>query len=373
MRIAIDARAYSWAGIGRYIQNILTGLAEQPKHTFIVLLGAKDAKNYNGPHEVEIVDDSYYSWREQTLFLQQLNRVKADLWHFPHFNVPILFRQPYVVTIHDTTRFIFPGQNSQSWRQQVAYEYVFAKAVERAQAVITVSNSTREELLSLPISVPTTVRTIYEGVDELFWLKITESSKQKARMLIGTQQPYFLYVGVWMSHKNLARLLEAFSQIARRHPDVRLVMTGKPRPGYSRVLQYAKALRINDRVIFLGFVATHLLPAIYTQAQALVMPSLYEGFGFPALEAAACGVPVITSNVSSLPEIMGRAALYINPEYVPSIVAAMESLLKNQDIRIKLARSGRIRALGFTWSKAVQDHLAIYAQVGTPTVSSNLV
>lgn len=361
MRIAIDARAYSWAGIGRYIRNILLHLAQvSHPHDILVLLNEKDAQAYDGPFQKILVDGSYYSWREQVVGWRQLERVEADLWHFTHFNVPWLFGRPYVVTIHDVTRFIFPGQKRQRLMQQVAYEALFARTVQRARHLITVSESTARSLAALPISDPAPHTTIYEGVEEKFFTPVTELQKTKVRILLGGSAPYLLSVGVWMSHKNLERLMHAYALVRRQYPSLHAVMTGRPVPGYANMIEVARQLRIDDTVVFPGFVADELMPALYAQATCFVLPSLYEGFSLPILEAAACGTPVVTSNVASTRELLQGAAELVNPESVASIAEGIINVVESKKCREKWQAAGRARAAKFRWPAAVQQHVSIY-------------
>ena len=423
MRIAIDARAWSWAGIGRYTRNLVRELlAHDDEHEYVIFTGKKDAKKvaqflcdnfgdgscHGGstqpgapvplPHpasrdeplgitpqsgspaavppvsfrshkksasryEVTVVEDSYYSWREQTVLRWQLQHIKADLFHFTHFNAPVHFNRPYVVTIHDATRFIFPGQQTQSWWQQVAYEYVFSRVLAGARGAITVSEATKRELAGLPLQLPQLVRTVHEGVEEAFLSTTTTRQRQTKSKHIGVSDPYLLYAGVWMSHKNLRRLLEACATVVQTHPGVKLVMTGTARPGYSQVQRWVDELNISSHVVFAGMVPASLLPALYAEATALAFPSLYEGFGLPALEAAAAGTPVITSNVTSLPEIMGEAARYVNPEHAVGIAAAMNQILDNAALGARLRQQGVARAATFTWQAAAAGHRELYKAV----------
>jgi glycosyltransferase involved in cell wall biosynthesis len=361
MKIAIDARAYSWAGIGRYIRNLLAELAAIPHpHEIVVLLSRDDAAAYTGPFEKIVVDGSYYSWREQLLGWRELARVEADLWHFTHFNVPWLFNKPYVVTIHDVTRFIFPGQKRQRLLQQVAYEALFSHTVKTAKHIISVSAATAAALQELPIKHAAPQTIIHEGVDAQFFSPIPELQKTKIGMLLGTLAPYILYVGVWMSHKNLERVMQAYAKVRERHPDLRLVMTGRPVPGYANLIEVARELNIENRVLFPGFVPDELMPALYAQAQCFVFPSLYEGFGLPALEAAAVGTPVVTSNVTSLAELMSGAAELVNPESVDSIVGGIERVLTDAGRRQAMIAAGLARAADFGWRDAALRHITVY-------------
>lgn len=382
MRIAIDARAFGWTGIGRYTRNLLKQYAVlKSPHQFVVMVpeGKKEelAKSLDMPLKTEVtprrctmgefgvveVEGSYYSWREQTVFLRQLQNIQADLFHFTHFNVPLFFRRPYVVTIHDTTRFIFPGERRQRLWEQLAYEAVFARTVKKARGIICVSKATKFDLDQLPIAAGVASQVIYEGIEEDFLRPVEASLAQKANMLLGGQKRYLLYVGVWMNHKNLRRLLEAFAIARRTYPDLKLVMTGQPVPAYSPVLKEAERLGVIDHIIFPGFVPHDVLPAVYAGAAAFVFPSLYEGFGLPPLEAAACGVPVVTSNVSSMPEVMGQAAEYVNPEDAADIARGIIRVLADKPYAQRLVQAGKGRTVDFSWKTCAEETMKLYDSV----------
>ncbi|HBE90485.1 MAG: hypothetical protein A3E37_05865 [Candidatus Andersenbacteria bacterium RIFCSPHIGHO2_12_FULL_46_9] len=372
MIIAIDARAWAWAGVGRYVRNLITGLAQiDRKNTYIILIGPEDLPLWQenafvqrtDNFSVKTVDSSYYTWREQVIFWQQAKRVRADLWHFPNFNVPVMFRQPYVVTVHDITRFIFPGQRQQGLLKQIVYEQVFKRAVEQAVGAIFVSNATCNELNALPINAPVNTKVIYEGVEGQFYQKISDTSRQEIEKMLNKRN-YLLYVGVWMNHKNLPRLLEAYANIAIKHKKIDLVLTGNAMPGFVDAKKLAQRLRIDaGRIKFVGHIKDQLLPALYAGATMLVFPSLYEGFGLPAIEAAACGTPVITANVTSLPEVMGKGAAFVNPENTADIERAIELVLTDNIYRQKLIMFGRNQAKRYLWENCAKQTLEFYQEV----------
>lgn len=368
MRIAIDARAYAWGGIGKYLKCLLaTYSVLKTKHTFTILARQQDAAEitkepwFTEPKfMIRVVGGSYYSWREQTVFLYQLSQVKADLWHFTHFNVPLFFRQPYVLTIHDIIRFIFPGQESTSLWRQISYELVFGQAVSKAKEIICVSQATKQSLEDLPWRLKGRVSVIYEGVSHV---RQTLSKAQSSFLtkLMPKAEHFLLFVGVWMDHKNLARLLEAFSVVHRLYPEFKLVIAGQHTPSqHSRLASWLNRFDLKDAVVVTGFIPEDMLGALYARATCLVFPSLYEGFGLPALEAAAHGTPVITSNVAALPEIMGEAAHYVNPESVMDIVLGIRKIIEDQAYAKSLGEKGRSRAGGFSWQQCASDTLAVY-------------
>lgn len=373
MRIAIDARAFSWTGIGSYTRNLLAALANlPPAHDYIVFGGEQDTAAFaHFKHDqlterfsYQAVEGSYYSWREQIILWRQLRRLPVDLFHFTHFNLPIFFDRPYVVTVHDITRFIFPGQRRQDLLQQLAYELVFKRALERARRVVCVSQTTAQDVLQLPLALSRPPLVIHQGVDPAYLNPATITERQKIRMLLGTNDPYLLFVGVWMSHKNIQRLLAAYAQVLPHYPNLKLVLTGRPKPGYDNIVQAVRQLGIEQGIIFAGFVPFSLLPALYAEATCFVFPSLYEGFGLPPLEAAASGVPVVASAVASIPEIMGDAAYYINPENIESIAAGIVQILKDQELRQQLAIAGKARVRLFDWQQAALKYHQLYSEVG---------
>lgn len=357
--MVIDARAIGWTGVGRYIRNLVQELRQlNTPHEFLLAVAKEDQKLVAGiPHVV--VDGSYYSWREQAVLSWKLRRIKADLWHFPHFNVPVWFDRPYVVTIHDTTRFFFPGQRRQGWWQQVMYEQVFARAVRRACGVIAVSNTTAEELRNLPLVCPP-ITVIQEAVANDIVTPATSEQRLAIRRRLQLSGPYLLFVGVWMSHKNIERLLQAFRLIASHYPKLHLVITGQPRPGYVDVPALARRWGVAGAVRLPGFVEAAELTALYAEAEAFVFPSLYEGFGLPPLEAAAQGAPVIASSVSSIPEVMGKAAAYVNPEDVNSVARGIRRVVDDTSYRSELRRLGHEQVKRFSWEAVARQTLRVY-------------
>lgn len=363
MKIAIDARAFGWPGLGRYTRSLLAALSRQKAdHWYIIMVTRADRgefevfrrQNLNSQFSVVTVDGEYYSLREQTVFWRQAQKILADLFHFTHFNVPVLFSKPYVVTVHDVTRFLFPGQKKQGLAKQIVYEWVFQRAIQKARAVIAVSETTASEFKKERLQV------VHEGVDEFFFQPVAAGQRNKVRALLGTQAPYVLYVGVWMSHKNLPRLLATFSEVRKKMPELRLVLIGKPKPGYINMMKLVEKAGVTKNVIFPGFVPEDLLPALYREAKCVFLPSLYEGFGLPALEAAAAGAPVVTSNVAGSAEIMDGTAQLVNPEYVPGMTRALLEVLQNEDLRRDLIARGRDRAAQFSWDECARKTLEMY-------------
>lgn len=364
MRIGIDARAYQWTGLGRYTRHLLENLVALPAaHEYVVFAPRAFARDLAAlPRVVAVpVTGSYYSLKEQTTFLMSLLRTRVDLMHFLHFNAPVFYRRPSVVTIHDLTRFFFPAQQSHGPLHQWAYEEVFRASVVHARRIIAVSEHTRNDLLRFFPTVADRTVVIHEGVaHEHFFL---HEGGDDARGLLASlciRKPYLLFVGVWMNHKNISRLLEAFLLIRAQGFRGQLVITGVGRNHDDDVAGWVRRLGLTADVRLPGHVADDVLPCLYRHATAFVFPSLYEGFGLPPLEAMACGVPVVASRVSSLPEILGDAAQYVDPLSSEDIARGVRVVLTDAAARAELIHRGLIHAQRYSWQRCARETLRIY-------------
>lgn len=361
MRIGIDCRIYSsnFTGIGRYthelVQNLIKINDEKKRpHEFILFFNNPEYKNYEPPNpsvKKVLVDAQHYSMKEQIKFLFILRKQKLDFTHFPHFNLPIFYRRPYMVTIHDLTLSLFPGRKMNKWYHRFAYNIVIKNAVKHAVKIIAVSNNTKEDIIN-HLNVPEEkIEVIYHGISEKFTLlddpKITEKTLKKFQI----EKDFLLYTGVWRDHKNLPRLIKAFSILKNeKYLDLSLVITGKPDPCYPEVKDTVKKLNLQQDVIFTGQVSDEELVHLYNAARIYVFPSLYEGFGFPPLEAMKCGTPVAASKASSIPEICGENnAIFFDPYDINDMADKIAMLYKDADMQTKLIENGIARACKFSW------------------------
>jgi glycosyltransferase involved in cell wall biosynthesis len=246
--------------------------------------------------------------------------------------------------------------------------YRFRRGLLRAKRVIAVSEATRHDVethLGVP---PHSIRTVYNAPDPAFVAHGGADRQEQQRIMERYQidYPFLLYAGNIRSHKNVPRLVEAFAVVRGQlagHPvykDLRLVIIGDTISQYPAVRQTVIKSRVEHLVRFLGFVPLETLRCFYESAAAFVFPSRYEGFGLPPLEAMACGTPVVTSNVSSLPEVAGDAAVLVNPENVFDIARGIKEVLLDETLRAELIRRGRAQAAKFSWEKAARQVLEIY-------------
>lgn len=368
MKIGIDCRFYSsnFTGIGRYTHELVSNIIDlnnkfKNPHEIVLFFNKPEFENFKPQKNVKkvLVNAKHYSLKEQTKFLRILNQEKCDLVHFPHFNIPLLYRKPYIVTIHDLTLSFFPGNKMNKWYHRLAYHIVIRNAVRTAKKVITVSKNTKKDLKNM-LNVPEAkIEVVYLGINKEFCLlenlKPTKQTLKKYKI----KKPFLLYTGVWRSHKNLLGLIRAF-RIVKKSLDLQLVITGKPDPKYPEVISAIKKLPHSKDVILTGFVDEKELIHLYNAAMFFVFPSFYEGFGLPPLESMKCGTPVIASNHGSIPEICGKDnAIFFNPHSESDIAQKIEMLYKNAELQTKLIDRGLNHAAKFSWREMAKKTFKI--------------
>ena len=279
-----------------------------------------------------------------------------------------MFR-PYVVTIHDLGSLLFPEERS-ALRLQF-HRYRFRRGLERAARVMAVSDATKRDVERIMGIAPNRIRRVYEAPDPEFCRGAHTAGSEEHRRIMERYQityPFLLYAGNIRPHKNVPRLVEAFAVVRGQlasHPvyhDLRLVIIGDTISQYPAVRQAVIKSRVEQTVRFLGFVPLDTLRCFYESAAAFVFPSRYEGFGLPPLEAMACGAPVVTSNISSIPEVVGDAAILVNPLNVFDIVRGIRDALLDDALRADLIRRGHEQAARFSWERTAREVLEIYQE-----------
>jgi len=367
MKIGIDARMYGakFTGIGRYTAEMVANLAKLDTENEYVLFMRKDAfEAFEPPNErfkKVIADFKHYSVGEQLGFPGVIKREKVDLMHFTHFNAPLFYWGPFVVTIHDLTLSFFPGKKMNGLLHRVAYHVVIRSVTRRAKKIIAVSEHTKKDLVE-QLKVPADkIEVIYNGVSEKFG-DVEPLPRQELMKSLGLSKPYFLYTGVWRDHKNIVGLIKAFAaldkELGGQHE---LVITGPHNPSYREVPDTVKELGMESKVHLVGLVPDAVVYSLYLNAVAYVFPSFYEGFGLPPLEAMQCGTPTICSNASAIPEVCGEGnSLFFDPHNIDDIKDKMKLLVTDPTVRQRLVDRGRERAAFFKWDKMAGEVLNIY-------------
>lgn len=365
-RIAIDARFYrsTTGGLGRYTRNLLNELGQLDRdNRYTVILTPQDEAEYVSPgqnFEKLVVDIPHYSTTEQTALLKLLNRQKFDLVHFAQFNHPILYRRPFVVTVHDTIMHRFPGTVQQrSLLHRAGYRLVFNDC-QRAKKIFVPSEATKQDLVS-ELRFPEAKIIVTTEGSEAGFRTHTVAEVNVIKKKFDLPERFVLFVSRWEAYKGIPVLLPAFEKVVAKYPDLALVLCGRPdkqNPGVAEAVEAAKARGL--RVITPGFVPDADLKPLYSAASVYVHPSQYEGFGIMVLEAFAAGAPVVTSNASSLSEVAGDAALLVDPTNADEIAAKISQVLADPKLAEEMRQKGFAQLKKFSWHQMAEKTLAVY-------------
>lgn len=367
MRIVLDARKLHDFGIGTYIRNLVTELGHLDHESEYVLLTKPEdasAAAAAGPNFRAVVETSRpYSLAEQWRVPMAAARAKADLLHEPHYVLPPLTRCRTVVTIHDCIHLRFPEYLPS--RAAFAYAHAMIRlAARKADRVLTVSDASKRDILHYTGVAPEKVVVVHNGLDARFATAPDAEAMDRVRQRFQLDHPFVLYVGNIKPHKNLERLIAAFASMRADGPEgLKLVVIGDETSKHPGLRQAVHRHRLDKHVRFFGFQPAATLVTFYRLARAFVFPSLYEGFGLPPLEAMANETPVVTSNLSSLPEVAGDAALLVDPYDIASIADGIRRAVTDEPLRQQLIAKGRARAKEFSWARAAAATLTVYREV----------
>ncbi len=273
----------------------------------------------------------------------------SDVFYSPDYILPPLRRGRAIVTVHDLSFLTVPETADAGLRSYLTQ--AVPRSVARADHVLADSEHTKHDLVRLLRTPADKISVLYSGVAPQFRRVEDGAQLTEVRARYGLAQPYILGLGTIEPRKNLVRLIEAFARLAPEGEHV-LALVGGQGWLYGPIFDRVRALGLEQRVRFLGFVPDTDLPALYSAAEAFAFPSLYEGFGLPPLEALACGAPTVVSNVSSLPEVVGDAALQVEPTDVDALASALSCLLRDEPLRARLRAAGPVQASRFTWAAA---------------------
>lgn len=370
MKIAIDARMYGpkQGGLGRYVEQLILGLEKTDnQNQYFILLRQENWSEYtpiNPNFQKILADIPWYGWQEQILLPKIINKLNADLIHFPHWNVPLFFNGNFVVTIHDLLLLHYPTRHASTlapilyWFKNKMFLRVLKHAIHHAQKIIAVSEFTKQDIIdTLKINPDKIVTTL---LSPLPIKDFSESGEPNLTKKYGIIKPYWLYVGVAYPHKNLEILLAAWQIFCEQYGrNYQLVLAGKKNYFYERLQKIINEKNIQD-VILTDFVSDRELSALYKQASLYVFPSLYEGFGLPPLEAMQYNLPVISSFSTCLKEILAEGAAYFDPRQPEKIVQTAQLILNDPDQRQKLIIQGQKILQKYSWNTTAQKTIAIY-------------
>jgi glycosyltransferase involved in cell wall biosynthesis len=372
MKIGINAqllshrKSYRNAGVSQYIRHLAGNVGRCAHPHDVHLFVPKSCEDafagcilHRGSAWAERAA-ARIAW-EQTMLPLLVRRYSIDVLHSPVHVLPAACPCRSVVTIHDLSAFRFPQAFPPIQRR---YLQLFTKrSARKADAVVAISESTRRDVIEMLGVSPDRVSVVLNGVDPSY-RPAAEADRQRAADLYGIGPNDVLYLGTLEPRKNIPALITAFSRATKHLPaDVRLIVAGARGWMYDSIFKLAEDLGLVERVRFVGYIPAEDHAALYSAAAVFVYPSLYEGFGLPPLEAMACGTPVIASNASSLPEVVGDAGLLVDPRDTDALGDAMIRLLGDSGLRAELRERGLERAAQFSWESSARRTLDVYEQV----------
>jgi glycosyltransferase involved in cell wall biosynthesis len=366
MHILIDGNTLEnkKAGIGHYTYNLIQELAEilGESDTLYVSIRKKllDKNVELGIKRVPVIKTTERSFSKYMPFSPHWMR-GFDIYHQPNY-IPHAFHGKIVTTVHDMSHRFFPQYHP---RRRVLLLRAFENRLRRATRIITVSEHARGEIVDL-LGVPEAkVAVTYEGAGSQYRpLSISDEKRMDLRKKYNLPEQFLLYVGTIEPRKNLERLIEAYYLYKGEVPDseLKLVLAGGKGWLYEGIFARVQELHLEQDIVFTGYVDGEDLPFLYNMAVAFIYPSLYEGFGLPPLEAMSCGTPVISSNTSSIPEVVGEAGILVDPYQVNDLAAAIYKVAGSVSLQNELSQKGLERARLFSWKKCAEETLQVYRE-----------
>ena len=369
MRIAIDARGINWykgTGIGTYTDNVLTQLLNIDEENYYhIYWSGDDYERFNSQNsKIIMTSRKHHRFFQQNYIPGNLQKEKIDIYHVPQNGIGLSenVRCKKVITIHDLIPYIMPETVGKGYLLKFLKEV--PEIIQYADAIITVSNWSKKDILKFfPIDsdkvfvTPLATDLKYKPLDRE-WCRYMLEKK------LSIKKPFILYIGGFSPRKNVRSLIMAFSRIYNSlNKDYVLVIAGSLRDEGNSLKELCDKLQISSHVVFTGFVEEDMLPLLYNGAELFVYPSFYEGFGLPPLEAMSCGTPVITSNVSSIPEVIGDAGILIDPYDTSNLMDALVSTLNNETLKEQLSKDGLNRASQYSWKRTASETLNTYKKI----------
>jgi glycosyltransferase involved in cell wall biosynthesis len=374
VKIAIDIRRMTEFGVGTYIRNVVRTLCRIDHENEYFLIGSPAKVQEIGalPSNFQNIaavapERSIRGYQE---FRTAVKRLNCDLVHVPNlFSVPRLLPCPYVMTVHDMLEHMSRTQQQTGFWGACNMQMT-RQVLRGAARIFAVSKFTCTEIEKL-FEIPTSrIDVVYNAIDERFLRgHASATDRELIEQRYQVNYPFLLYAGRISPHKNVVRMIEAFSALKaelekdQAYPDLKLIIIGDDLSGNPDLRRTVVRSGVQNDVRFLGFIPIEVLRIFYDSAKIFVFPSLYEGFGLPPLEAMAHGTPVVTSNATSLPEVVGNAAVLVNPENVFDIMRALHRVLMDEALRARMKERGYRQVTKFSWENSVRRVLDSYQQV----------
>jgi len=374
VKVAIDIRRVTEFGVGTYTRNVVRALNRLDHTNQYFLIGSPQKATEIGPlppsfQTIALLDDGTTA-RGYIEFRAILKRLQCDLVHIPHlFWMPRTLPCPYVMTVHDLLEHMYRTRTRSSLRRSL-HLHLTRRVLKGAGRILAVSKFTKSEIENV-FGIPgSRIEVVYNAIDERFLHgHATDADRQVLAERYLIKYPFLLYAGSISPPKNLVRIIEAFSALKAelekegKFPDLKLIIIGDELSKHPDLRRTVIRSGVQNDVRFLGFIPIEMLRVFYDAAKIFVFPSLYEGFGLPPLEAMAHGTPVVTSTTSSLPEVVGNAAVLVNPENVFEIMRALLHLLLDQPVRDQMKKRCYEQAKKFSWDVSARRILEVYAEV----------
>lgn len=380
MRIGFDFRMGGSvnAGLGRYSFEVFRHVMElEPQNEYFVFYH----KQNNSPADLAVLKKlgaklietniRHYSLSEQLFFYKTLNQYNLDLVHFPNFNVPLLYKKQYVVTIHDMVHHKISGHKKSRIIKFWAYEYIIKKAAERASAILTVTESSKKEIVEyLAVPADKIVVTYLAPTDQ----EIVPANVERVKEKFLLSRPYFLFVGTLERKKNVPMLAKAFDLFLTKYKfDMDLVIAGKVDQHYPEVKDQIMDINHRNRLVLTGFVEEQDQAALYQGAYAFITASLHEGFGLPGLEAMRYGLPVLASNTEVFNEVYDNGAIYFDPLNPEDIAEHMQLVAQDTQFHAQMQQKSIARVQFFDWANTAKETLEVYHKVmGTTSTDAGI-
>ncbi|TDT62314.1 glycosyltransferase family 4 protein [Fonticella tunisiensis] len=369
MKVGIDARGANWysgTGIGTYTQQILKYILkyDTSNEYFIYWWGTNYREiSKNGNIKISIASKKHHKFFEEYFIPENLKNRGIDIYHVPQNGIGLSSQKSciYISTIHDLIPYIMPETVGRGYLKRFIAQ--MPQIIQNSDMIITVSEYSKKDIMRIFDVEEEKIKVTPLAADDYFRPMDRSNAKEFLKKNYNIEDDFILYLGGFSPRKNVKSILVAFSRIHKKlSTNYKVVIIGPSKDDHSYLMGLCETLGIDDKVIFTGYIPYEHLPYFYNSCTVFVYPSLYEGFGLPPLEAMSCKTPVISSNVSSIPEVVGNGAILINPFDTEELIDALERVLEDETLRNDIAERGYERSKDFGWDKTAAQTLNVYEE-----------